>query len=137
MSEHPDKLNTLNNSDQQITDHCDDSVDMATESPSISRRKFTRNALLGGAVLLTLSNRSAWGVPKDVMCISTNVLMSFENGASALTDDQINEINNFYTVRDNYVGNDSVNRQSSYRTGDVTEVGTDTCFEYKPNNSQK
>jgi hypothetical protein len=40
------------------------------------RRRFSRNALAGSAVLLSLGNRSAWGQTVD--CMSVTTLSSFD-----------------------------------------------------------
>ncbi len=47
-----------------------------------SRRHFTRSAVVGGAVLLTLGNRGAWGAagtakPANRLCVSQNSWESF------------------------------------------------------------
>ena len=84
--------------DQQIDDHSGVSVTEVAERSGLSRRKFTRNVLVGSAVLLTLSNRSAWGT-KDLVCASASLLESYNlANPSRLTDEQINEIEtyNFY-----------------------------------------
>lgn len=100
MDECTDKLKTKKNSVQQMADHCDSSENNLSERPDISRRKFTRNVLVGSAVLLTLTNRSAWGL-KVAPCISTNLLMSYRNGQiSALTMEQQQEIDDFERYRD-------------------------------------
>lgn len=126
-------------SEQELVNSGENVVPADDEGKGISRRKFTRNALVGSAVLLTLGNRSAWGASSNtLMCISTNMLVSYENGmASALNGTpQEADINNFITTRNNFDGNSSVDRGISYRTGDVveieTETGAETCFEYKP-----
>ena len=41
-----------------------------------SRRRFARNALMGGAVLASLGNRAAWGQAIQGECISANVFYS-------------------------------------------------------------
>ena len=61
--------------DQQIIDNTDESVKQVAERSGLSRRKFTRNVLVGSAVLLTLSNRSAWGT-KELICASASLLES-------------------------------------------------------------
>ena len=88
-------METKKVSEQQLTNNCDDSEPKVTEGPVTSRRTFTRNVLVGSAVLLTLSNRSAWAT-KEVVCVSTNLLMSYNNGQpSALTTEQKAEIDRF------------------------------------------
>ncbi|MCB1700807.1 MAG: hypothetical protein H6985_09875 [Pseudomonadales bacterium] len=62
-----------------------DSQDLSAESapvtqPASSRRRFTRNALVGTAVLASLSNRPAWGGGGDHAndtCLSASLLASF------------------------------------------------------------
>ena len=55
-----------------------------------SRRRFTRNAVLGSAVVFTLGNRTAWGgnsgQGNNGVCISINTfnsMMNYENGVRA------------------------------------------------------
>ena len=84
--------------DQQMDDHSGVSVTEVAERSGLSRRKFTRNVLVGSAVLLTLSNRSAWGT-KELICASASLLESYNlANPSRLTDEQLNEIDtyNFY-----------------------------------------
>lgn len=117
MSERTDKLNTQKKSDHQLPDNYD-AKNMATEGHDTSRREFTRNVLVGSAVLLTLTNRSAWGLMENpVKCISTNLLMSYRNGqASGLTAEQQEEVRQF----EEYL---------SEATADSVNVGDDTCIE--------
>ena len=77
-----DKLNSQKTSDPQIADNCGDSENMVTEGHDVSRRKFTRNVLVGSAVLLTLGNRAAWGASSA--CISPNVWASYTEGGTPL-----------------------------------------------------
>ena len=55
------------------------SVERGEQSPDSSRRRFTRNAVLGGAVLLSLGNRAAWGYTGNHVgeCMSGPTLASF------------------------------------------------------------
>ncbi len=50
-------------------------------SDAESRRRFTRSTVVGGAVLLTLGNRAAWGAAggkaSGQVCISQNTWESF------------------------------------------------------------
>lgn len=62
-----------------------------------SRRKFTRGAALGGAVLLTLGNRAAWS-QTDMLCVSTQNWTSFTRGNMSLapsTEDMAAELGDF------------------------------------------
>ena len=65
-----------------ITDKAEDInklVDTPTQpehQPDSDRRRFSRNALASGAVLLSLGNRSAWG-QTVVDCMSVTTLNSF------------------------------------------------------------
>ena len=110
-------MSTKKDFEQEMTSSDEVLVPKDSESKGTSRRKFTRNALVGGAVLLTLSNRSAWGATITT-CISTNLLVSYANGqASALNNsDQQLEINNYYN---NYNG------EKEYINGD------NTCYDRK------
>ena len=104
MSEGTDKMVTKKDSEQPLANHCDGSGSKVTEGPVTSRRTFTRNVLVGSAVLLTLTNRSAWGANFDV-CVSTNVWNSYTTGqSSALTDKQEAEAKAF----EYYLGNDDL-----------------------------
>ena len=88
-------MSTKKNSEQEMTISDEVLLPKDSEGKGTSRRKFTRNALVGSAVLLTLSNRSAWGATITT-CISTNLLVSYVNGqASALNPEQQLEINNY------------------------------------------
>lgn len=52
-----------------------------TTSAGNGRRRFTRNMLVGGAVVATLGNRAAWGQTQVTgECISAGVFDSFTNG---------------------------------------------------------
>jgi hypothetical protein len=78
--------------DQQITENSDASVPEVAESSGLSRRKFTRNVLVGSAVLLTLSNRSAWGDSVQY-CVSPTLLESYRiANPSRLTETELNKI---------------------------------------------
>jgi hypothetical protein len=58
--------------------------EIAEQDQSVqSRRKFTRGATLGGAVLLTLGNRSAWS-QEEMLCVSTQNWNSFSRGGVSL-----------------------------------------------------
>ena len=77
----------------------------AGEMHGQSRRRFTRSAAIGGAVVLTLGNRVAWGGGDHhndggkKVCVSQHVWDSFVNGggsaSSAPTDDQLDEVKKF------------------------------------------
>ncbi len=55
--------------------------DQLTKSAGSGRRRFTRNMLVGGAVVATLGNRAAWGQTQITgECISAGVFDSFTNG---------------------------------------------------------
>ena len=88
-------MTTEKDFDQQIADNSDESVTEVTEQSGLSRRKFTRNVLVSSAVLLTLSNRSAWGT-KELICASASLLESYAlANPSRLTDEEVNEIYNY------------------------------------------
>ncbi|CAA0123455.1 Uncharacterised protein [Halioglobus japonicus] len=48
----------------------------ASQVPDPSRRRFSRSAIAGSAVLLSLGNRAAWG--QTVGCMSVATLNSFD-----------------------------------------------------------
>ncbi len=73
-------------------------VDVPSAQAGASRRKFTRGAVLGGAVVLSLGNRAAWSTEVTPVCLSANTLASAVNyraglGASMspVTQGQIDE----------------------------------------------
>lgn len=94
------------------------------EGQGVSRRKFTRNALVGSAVLLTLSNRSAWGATATA-CISTSLLTSYAQASRPLNPDQQAEIDRYY---------DNVNYTEKLSSDEFPD-GDQTCYEYKTNNA--
>lgn len=50
-----------------------------------SRRRFTRNTVVGSAVLLSLGNRTAWGARNnDGTCLSASLLASFVAAGNTL-----------------------------------------------------
>ena len=59
-----DNLDNTSNGEQGLTSDCPSSADDAQVSQA-TRRKFTRNVVVGGAVLASLGNRAAWGVIGD------------------------------------------------------------------------
>ena len=68
-----------------------------------NRRRFTRNAIVGSAVMLTLGNRAAWGDgtggDAPVQCVSTPTLLSYrafgENFSSAHPQAMQDDIKDF------------------------------------------
>jgi len=88
-------MSTEKDFDQQTTDTSDKLMPEVAEGDGVSRRKFTRNVLVGSAVLLTLSNRSAWG-KMDQICASANLLDSYRNAnPSRLNDLQSTELDTY------------------------------------------
>ena len=49
-----------------------------------NRRRFSRNALTGGAVLLSLGNRAAWGAQTQVMGVMSLATLNSFNPATGL-----------------------------------------------------
>ena len=78
------------------------------------RRRFSRNTLAGGAVLLTLGNRPAWG--QTIGCMSVPTLNSFDpttgmflSAPAGRPEHDINlatEIHRISDPEDNYLGTD-------------------------------
>ena len=97
-------MSTEKDLDRKISVNSDASVTEVADGACVSRRKFTRNVLVGSAVLLTLSNRSAWGT-KELICASASLLESYNiANPSRLSDEQLNEIetyNWYYNERKN------------------------------------
>ena len=114
-------MNTKKDFEQEMISSDEVLVPKDSEGKGTSRRKFTRNALVGSAVLLTLSNRSAWGATK---CISTNLLVSYANGQASAPNnsEQQLEINDYYN---NYNG------EEQYTDGD------NTCYDIKGVSNRK
>ena len=116
-------MDSSRDTERECANISDDKIPMTSDGQGVSRRKFTRNALVGSAVLLTLSNRSAWGATATA-CISTSLLTSFTQASRPLNPDQQIEIDRYY---------DSVNYYEK-RSSDEYPVGDQTCYEYKTNN---
>jgi hypothetical protein len=57
------------------TEKTDSPLESAGPLPDASRRRFSRSAIAGSAVLLSLGNRGAWGA--QVGCMSLATLNSF------------------------------------------------------------
>ena len=57
------------------TEKADSPLESSGEAPNTSRRRFSRSAIAGSAVLLSLGNRAAWGA--QVGCMSVATLNSF------------------------------------------------------------
>ncbi len=110
-------MDSSRDSERESANISDDKIPMASDGQGVSRRKFTRNALVGSAVLLTLSNRSAWGA---TACISTSLLTSYAQAQASrpLNPDQQVEF-------DRYSENYFENRSDEYLVGDQT------CYDYE------
>ena len=86
--------NGNNGSEELNTAESDSEVSENSAGMPQSRRRFTRNAAGGSAVLLTLTNRSAWGSwssgkhsgIKNKKCISEHLLMSYRQGNPSYTN---------------------------------------------------
>jgi hypothetical protein len=66
----------------------------AEESPKLSRRKFTRAALTGSAVVFSVGNKGAWGQVQEI-CISTSVLTSYYTTNPSAVARHETEVQNF------------------------------------------
>lgn len=108
-------------SEQKMVNGGENSLPNDAEGTGTSRRKFTRSALIGGAVLLTLSNRSAWGATASA-CISTNLLVSYANGQASAPNNtqQQSEIDKYYENFDKIKGEEYLD-------------GSDICYDYQTN----
>lgn len=70
-------LNNSSDNDNAMSSE-DTSSAKAGRVSSTNRRRFTRNAIAGSAVILSLGNRSAWGAKVDpANCMSVATLNSF------------------------------------------------------------
>ncbi len=91
-------------SEKEMVDISDNLASEKTESKGLSRRKFTRNVLLGSAVLLTLNNQTAWGVPSNVT-VSANLWASYtNNGYASFSQPHKDQITAFEECLENYNG---------------------------------
>ena len=116
-------MGTKKDFEQKLADSCDNSEPKLTMGLGTSRRKFTRNALVGSAVLLTLSNRSAWAAT-HVVCASANLLLS-TGPPSAMTLNQSQEVENYKTYYNE-------------RLEDPENIAGDMCYEIKgPNDNSQ
>ena len=72
------QLNNRTDQDSSVSHETDgDSTETFNKT---SRRRFTRNALVGGTVMLSLSNRAAWGQGMVDNCLSEPTWTSWVNG---------------------------------------------------------
>jgi len=111
-------MGTKKDFEQKLADSCDNSEPKLTEGLGTSRRKFNRNVLVGSAVLLSLSNRSAWAAT-NVVCVSANLLLSAATGQpSAMTLAQSQEVKNYNDYYDQ-------------RKKDPENIAGDMCYEIK------
>lgn len=114
-----------NTSDKEIgAPHKEDIHKDTQETGTVTRRKFTRNILLGSAVLLTLSNKTAWGGLQE-RCISTQLWDSFTNGGrsfESFNPAQQEEISNYEQFVDYY-----------HDQHPPTDVDGTTCYSYQDN----
>lgn len=67
-------MSSFTDKDSKI-DTAQGSLAPANQVPDASRRRFSRSAIAGSAVLLSLGNRAAWG--NQVGCMSVATLNSF------------------------------------------------------------
>jgi len=118
-------MGTKKDFEQKLADSCDNSEPKLTEGLGTSRRKFNRNVLVGSAVLLSLSNRSAWAAT-NVVCVSANLLLSAATGQpSAMTLNQSQEVENYKTYYNE-------------RLEDPENIAGDMCYEIKgPNDNSQ
>ena len=85
-----DSKQTLDTTDQQA-----DHSTLSGQTPSdASRRKFTRGALVGGAVLVSLGNRAAWGAKPNgnPVCVSKATWDSFHGGAPSISPNTVEKV---------------------------------------------
>jgi len=59
------------------TDKTDGPLTPDTQLPDPARRRFSRSAIVGSAVVLSLGNRAAWGNSQLVGCMSLATIQSF------------------------------------------------------------
>jgi hypothetical protein len=98
-------LDKTSDKDQDLTTGSQESAE-AYEASTTTRRRFARNAVVGGAVLATLGNRAAWGQTEcnEDPCLSANAWASFNmNGWTSYiggTDEQACKLAKAEFIRD-------------------------------------
>ena len=118
-------MSTKKDFEQEMISSDEVLVPKDSEGKGTSRRKFTRNALVGSAVLLTLSNRGAWGATITT-CISTNLLVSYTNGqASSVANNPDQQ-----RIIDDYFNNHTDEKI-------YINEGGDTCYDIKGVSNRK
>ena len=77
-----------------------------------SRRRFTRNAVAGSAVILSLGNRAAWGGnPANGIgnnCISHNTMVSYAAASLGPADQGLSTIEKVDAYRQQYVDDENL-----------------------------
>lgn len=69
-------MGSFTNKDSGL-EQTDDLLESAGHVQGTNRRRFSRSAIVGSAVLLSLGNRAAWGGGATVGCMSVATLNSF------------------------------------------------------------
>ena len=91
-------------------------TDPAAENGT-SRRRFTRNAVVGSAVLVSLGNRAAWGQDPGETCMSATILASFvANG---------NKFASMHPGHETGIAEEIVNASETHEHGTQICVGPD------------
>ena len=95
-------VNLDSSSDNEQQHDAQSPVPAAEATPSdANRRRFTRNALVGSAVLLSLGNRAAWGQAVPDECLSLPTWNSYTPGVgfaslSPNNADKLDKADNIY-----------------------------------------
>jgi len=100
---------------EERTDGVSVSMSAGTDAPvDANRRRFSRNALAGGAVLLSLGNRSAFGATLGCMSVATinsfdpatNMFISAPAGRPTRNEDLAAEIHRISNSETPFLGTD-------------------------------
>ena len=120
-----------NNSDKGKDFKTDqDGPPLDSEVPNSARRRFTRHAVVGSAVVLSLGNRAAWGAKEIGPCLSVSIWHSITGAdandfAMSASPDHVEKAQDIYRVL-----NDT-DRLTEVITIDNEQGGRSICVETK------
>lgn len=110
-------LDNMTDSNNDSINHNSDEPVSAVSQEQLSnpqRRRFSRNAIVGGGVLLSLGNRSAWGATLGCMSVATinsfdpttNMFISAPEGRPTRNEDLAAEIHRISHSQSPFLGTD-------------------------------
>jgi hypothetical protein len=103
-------------------------LDGPNDSPQQSRRKFTRAALTGSAVLFSMGNKGAWGAVQE-SCISTPVYASWYTGNPSSVARQEAQVEDFLANYDK-----RLDQMAPDPPEPATGMAPLTCYEWEDGN---